>query len=152
MAGKTPRAQAFNVLIVAQAGRLQYEAVLFAASLAAHAPALLPRLYVAEPQPSDRWPNDPRIPAPVRGYLEGLGARIVPFENHYFGAWYPHGNKIEALAALPAAEPFVFFDTDTLVTGPLDQVAFPFRRPSASMRVEATWPEPQPYHATYAAI
>lgn len=153
MAGRTKRAQAFNIVIVAQAGRLQYEALVFAASLAAHAPALSPRLFIAEPLPGPRWPGDPRIGNPaIRAALEGFGARFVGFESRYFGASYPYGNKIEALAALPEGEPFLFLDTDTLVTGALDKVGFDFARPSASVRVEPTWPEPQPYVAGYDAI
>ena len=44
----------------------------------------------------------------------------------------------EALALLPAGEPFIFFDTDTLVAGPLDRLAVDFSRPTASMRREGT--------------
>lgn len=153
MTGTAAQAHAFNIVIVAQAGRLQYEALVFAASLAAHAPALSSRLFVAEPLPGPRWPGDPRIGNPaIREALQGMGARFIGFESRYFGASYPHGNKIEALAALPEGEPFVFFDTDTLVTGPLDRVAFDFARPSASVQVEPTWPEPQPYIAGYDSI
>ncbi|MFN3938001.1 MAG: hypothetical protein ACK4KW_10510 [Gemmobacter sp.] len=143
----------FNILIVAQAGRLQYEAVILAASLAAASPALVRRLHVAEPQPGPRWPSDPRISDPaVRDLLEGFGARIVPFESRQFGASYPYGNKIEALTALPAGEPFLFLDTDTLVLGDLSGVEFGFDRPAASMRREGTWPEPPPYGPGYAGI
>lgn len=145
--------QAFNLVIVVQNGRLAHEALILAASLQAHAPALCNRLFIAEPLPGPRWPDgDPRLPpGPLRDALMASGARFVGFESLYFGASYPYGNKIEALAALPAGEPFLFLDTDTLVTGPLDAVPFDFRRPSASARVEGTWPEPQPY-AGYTAI
>ena len=88
MARKKTPAQAFNILIVAQAGRLQYEAVLFAASL----------------------------------------------------------------AALPPGEPFVFFDTDTLVTAPLAEVGFDFARPAASMRREGSWPVVPLYGPGYGGI
>lgn len=153
MAGKRKAPKPFNIMIVAQSGRLQYEALVFAASLAAQAPGLAQRLFIAEPLPGARWPQDPRITDPaVREALQGFGARFVGFESRHFGADYPYGNKIEGLAALPEGEPFVFFDTDTLVTGRLDQVAFDFDRPSASVRVEPTWPEPQPYLASYEGI
>jgi hypothetical protein len=46
-----------------------------------------------------------------------------------FGEYYPYGNKIEALSVLPEGEPFVFFDTDTLITGDLDSVPFDFNAP-----------------------
>jgi hypothetical protein len=153
MAGKAKGRQAFNLVIVAQAGRLGYEALILAASLRAHAPDQCVSFFIAEPLPGWRWPDgDPRLPpGPLRDALQEMGARFVGFESRFFGAGYPHGNKIECLSALPEGEPFLFLDTDTLVTGPLDQVAFNFARPSASVRVEDTWPEVQPY-AGYTAI
>ncbi|MBF9034459.1 hypothetical protein HKCCE2091_09420 [Rhodobacterales bacterium HKCCE2091] len=143
----------FNVMIVGQKGRLQYEAALFAASLRAFSPGFTGRLFVAEPQPGPLWPRDPRMDDDgVREVLDRLDAEILPFENRDFGAAYPHGNKIEALAALPAGEPFVFFDSDTLVTGELTEVPFDFDRPSASLRREGTWPEIALYGPGYSAI
>jgi hypothetical protein len=41
---------------------------------------------------------------------------------------------------LPEGEPFVFFDSDTLVTGPVRGIPFNFERPSASMQRDGTWP------------
>jgi len=81
--------------------------------------------------------------------LEMLGAEILPFENQVFGQDYPYGNKIEALMAMPEGEPFVFFDTDTLITGDITQVPFDFSRPSASMRREDTWPKIELYGPGY---
>ncbi len=152
MARQTPRGQAFNVVIVAQAGRLEYEAVLFAASFAKACPNFAGRLFVAEPQPGPMWPSDPRVSAPVRALLDQFGATLLPFESRHFGASYPHGNKIEALAALPEGEPFVFFDTDTLILSDLAAVPFPWNRPSASMKREGTWPEIELYGPGYNAI
>ncbi|WP_233193041.1 hypothetical protein [Acidimangrovimonas sediminis] len=141
----------FNIVIVAQAGRLQHEALLFAASLRATNPDFSGRLFIAEPQPGPLWPQDPRIADPqTREMLIALGATFLPFESRHFGAAYPYGNKIEALSALPDA-PFVFFDTDTLVTGELGRVGFDFDRPSASMRREGTWPEIALYGPGYTA-
>jgi hypothetical protein len=143
----------FNVLIVAQAGRLQYEAILFAASLAHSDPDFTGRFIIAEPQPGPNWPNAPQIRQPdVRALLTELGAEIVPFDSEHFGAGYPQGNKIEALKILPEGEPFVFFDTDTLVTGPLSQVPFDFDRPSASLKREGTWPQPELYGPSHAEL
>ncbi len=82
---------------------------------------------------------------PCRQLLTDFGAMIVPFTARHFGASYPQGNKIEALSVLPAGKPFLFLDTDTLITGPLDRVRFDFARPSASMRREGTWPKPPLY-------
>ena len=59
---------------------------------------------------------------------------------------------IEALFALPEGEPFVFFDTDTLITGDLATVPFDFTQPSASLRREGTWPQPELYGPGYTAI
>lgn len=142
----------FNVLIVAQRGRLEYEAVLFAASLKANSPDFAGHLFVAEPQPGGLWPGETRLTAPVRALIEETGGIILPFEAQVFGESYPQGNKIEALAALPEGEPFVFFDTDTLVLGDLARVPFPWTRPSASMRREGTWPEIELYGPGYGAI
>lgn len=142
-----------NLLIIAQAGRLEYEAIIFAASLRHAAPNWQGRLFVAEPQPEEAWAGrQTLISAETRAILERLDAEILPFTARHFGASYPYGNKIEALSALPPGEPFIFFDTDTLITGPLDRVAFDFDRPSASMRREGTWPEPPLYGPGYNAI
>ncbi|MFC7703333.1 hypothetical protein ACFQXB_03885 [Plastorhodobacter daqingensis] len=142
----------FNVFIIGQNNRLQYEAVLFAASLRKADPAARARLFIGEPVPNHLWDGDPRITGPARALLEDLGATFVPFEAREFGRHYPQGNKIEALTALPKGEPFVFFDTDTLFTGPLDRLVFDFDRPSASMRREGTWPIPELYGPGYTGI
>lgn len=153
MADNPAPRQAFNIMIVAQSGRLQYEALLFAASLRASDPDFAGRLFVAEPQPGPLWSRDPRVKNDdTRAALERLGAEFLPFENKVFGESYPNGNKIEALAHLPEGQPFVFFDTDTLITGALSQVPFDFNRPSASMKREGTWPEPTLYGPGYTAI
>lgn len=148
MAARPP----FNIMIVGQAGRLQYEALILAASLRAASPRFPGRLIVAEPQPGPLWPEDPRLPPPFREALAGFGAEIVPFESRHFGARYPHGNKIEGLAALPPGEPFLFLDTDTLVLSDIAQVPFDFSRPSASMRREGTWPVEELYWPGYTAV
>ncbi len=144
--------QRFNILCVGQAGRLGFEAVVLAASLRASDPGFAGRLIVLEPQPGGRWPGDPRLPAPVHALLEKSGAEVVPFEARHFGADYPYGNKIEALLAAPEGEPFVFLDTDTLVTGALSALPFDFARPAASMRREGTWPVIELYGPGYTAI
>jgi hypothetical protein len=131
---------AFDICIVAQAGRLSWEAALFAASLRHSAPGFTGELIVGEPAPGPLWPGETRTDEPARELLEDLGARIVPFEAKHFGAAYPNGNKVEMLAALPSDRPFVFFDTDTLVTGAIDAVPFDFARPAASMARDNTWP------------
>ena len=142
----------FNIMAVVQDGRLAYEALLLVASWKAANPDFRGQFFLAEPQPGKRWHRDPRLKNDaIREMLQSLGAVFLPFENKIFGHNYPHGNKIEALTALPEA-PFLFLDTDTLVLGDLQSIAFDFNRPSASMRREGTWPEPQLYHGDYATI
>ncbi|MFD1343402.1 hypothetical protein [Litorisediminicola beolgyonensis] len=142
-----------NVMIVGQSGRLGYEAALFALSFTASGSSDRFRLWIAEPQPGGAWPGDPRIADPaLRALIEEAGGTVLPFEARHFGASYPYGNKIEALKALPEGEPFVFFDTDTLILDALDQVPFDFDRPTASLRREGTWPEIELYGPGYAAI
>lgn len=143
-----------DVLAVIQAGRLSYEAVIFAASFRAANPEFAGRLVFAEPQPGPLWPGtDPRAEPEVRALLEAeFAAVILPFASEVFGASYPHGNKIEALKVLPEGTPFVFFDTDTLFTGPLSEVPFDFARPTASMRRTGTWPVIELYGPGYTEI
>ena len=143
----------FDIVIVAQAGRLTYEAVLFAASLRRYSPDFNGHLYVAEPLPGPRWPHDPRIEDnDARDLLRDLGATIIGFENTHFGARYPHGNKVEALAALPSDRPFLYFDTDTLILDEITQIAFDFTRPAASMARTNSWPDPPLYGPGYTEI
>lgn len=138
----------FNIVAIAQAGRLSYEAVLLAASLRLTNPDFTGRLLLAVPQAGPLWPDDPRVTDPaVLGLLDSLGVEFVPFANRHFGAAYPPGNKIEALAHLPD-EPFLFLDTDTLVIGDLGKLKIDFTRPSASMRRENTWPQQELYGPT----
>jgi len=140
----------FNIFAIAQGGRLQYEAVLLAASLRHTNPDLNAKLYIGEPQPGPNWRGNPKINnSEVRELLQSLGAEIVPFESRHFGSTYPYGNKIEGLKALPKGEPFVFFDTDTLILDDLGKVAFDFDRPTASMKREATWPVIELYGPGY---
>ncbi|WP_112308774.1 hypothetical protein [Pseudogemmobacter bohemicus] len=143
-------ARPFNIAAVVQRGRLGHEALLLAASLREADPGFQGRLLLAEPQPGPLWPEDPRLPqGALRDRLEELGAEFIPFESKVFGAPYAIGNKIEMLTALPD-EPFLFLDTDTLVTGPLSQLAIDFARPSASMKREGTWPQIELYGPGYA--
>ncbi len=143
--------QKFNIAAVVQGGRLGYEALLLAASLRATNPGFAGRLLLMEPQPGPKWDQDPRLTDPdLQARLAELGAEILPFPSRVFGSAYPYGNKIEGLAALPDA-PFLFLDTDTLVTGDLATLGFDFTRPAASMRREGTWPVIELYGPGYSA-
>lgn len=143
----------FNLLIVGQAGRLGYEAILLLASLKSFCPDFQGRIIVAEPSAGPLWPRSMYIKnQAVRETLERLGAEIFEFESKHFGAAYPYGNKIEALALLPEGEPFLFLDTDTLLLDDISKVPFDFDRPSASLRVTGTWPQVELYGPGYDAI
>lgn len=153
MAKRKRGGQPFHILIVGQSGRLGYEAVLFAASLRYTNPDFAGRLIVATPEPGALWSRDPSLRDPeVLALLQQFGAEVIPFRNEIFGESYPNGNKIEALRLLPEGEPFVFFDTDTLITGDLGAVPFDFDRPAASLRREGTWPVLELYGPGYSAI
>ncbi|EBA03805.1 hypothetical protein RB2150_04878 [Rhodobacterales bacterium HTCC2150] len=149
--GSTEMPNPINVLAIVQGGRLEFEAVIFAASFRAANPNFEGRLIFAEPQPGPLWRSNPKIRHDeVIDLLEDFDAEIIPFESRYFGEKYPYGNKIEALKVLPEGENFIFFDTDTLHTGPLSDVPFDFDKPSASMRREGTWPKLELYGPNYA--
>ncbi|MEP1766276.1 MAG: hypothetical protein ABJJ53_06485 [Sulfitobacter sp.] len=153
MARTVAAKQSFNVVVVGQQGRLAYEALIFVASLRANSPDFSGRIFVAEPQAGPKWLKNPQMNnQPVQDALRELGAKIIPFTSTHFGEVYPYGNKIEMLSALPKGEPFVFFDTDTLITGDLAAVPFDFDRPSASLRREGTWPQPQLYGPEYTGL
>ncbi len=131
--------QDFTLFAVLQSGRIAYEAILLAASVARTNPGV--GLTFLEPQPGPLWQVDPSAPTHIKDLLKELGATIIPFENKVFGGAYPYGNKIEALLSLPTEKPFLFLDTDTLVLDELATVPFDFSRPTASMKREGTWPK-----------
>ncbi|WP_281984067.1 hypothetical protein [Thalassorhabdomicrobium marinisediminis] len=147
-----PRASDFDIVAVGQAGRLQFECLLLAASLRAKSPAFSGTLYIAEPHPGPLWDKDPTMRGDIKGALADLGAQILPFENTAFGQSYPHGNKIEALCAMPEGRNFLFLDSDTLILGELGGLSTDFTRPAASMRRTGTWPEEELYWPGYSAI
>jgi hypothetical protein len=151
-AGQTPAPARFNILIVGHSGRLQYEALLFVLSLRHSSPGFAGKVVVAEPRQGPLWPRDPAMRPEIKALLAEHGAEVVPFESRHFGEAYPYGNKIEGLVTLPPGEPFVFFDSDTLVTGDLAGLAPDFAKPSASMRREGTWPVEDLYWPGYTAV
>ncbi len=154
MMAQAPDPQVPTVFAIVQNGRLTYEAVIFCASFRAANPDFEGRLILAEPAPGPLWPQAPGISDPAaRALLEyEFDVEIRAFDSVLFGARYPQGNKIEALAVLPEGMPFVFFDTDTLFLDALAEVPFDFQRPSASMKRSNTWPQPTLYGPGYAQI
>lgn len=148
---QNPKSTTFNILAIGQSGRLQYEALILAASLRKMAPDFPGELIIAEPQPGPLWTRDPRMRADVKQALTDLGAKVVPFESTLWGSRYPNGNKIEALKTLPEGTPFLFLDSDTLITGDIGTLAHDFAKPSASMRRTGTWPVEELYWPGYTA-
>ncbi|WP_172330364.1 hypothetical protein [Mangrovicoccus sp. HB161399] len=139
-----------DLVLVGQKGRVGCEALLCLASLRASDPGFAGQIWLAEPQPGPLWPADPRMEGDLRAACLELGAELLPFDSRHFGAAYPQGNKIEALAALPAGRPFLFLDSDMLVLPPLSGIGCV--RPTASDRVRDTWPKPPPFGPDRTAI
>ncbi len=139
-----------DLVLVGQKGRVGFEALLCLASLRASDPGFAGRIWLAEPQPGPLWPGDPRMEAELRAACRDLGAEPLPFASRHFGASYPQGNKIEALAAMPEGRPFLFLDSDMLVLAPLSGIDC--GRPTASDRVRDTWPKPPPFGPDRSAI
>ena len=78
----------YNILIIGQSGRLQYEAIMFLASLRQSAPDFNGQVFVAEPQHNERWTQNPAITDPdIRALIKALGGKITPFENKNFGEY-----------------------------------------------------------------
>ena len=143
----------FNIAVVAQSGRLSYETLLLLASLRHSDPGFKGQVFVCIPEAGELWRRDPGVTDPaILELFQHYGGTVLPFRNKHFGSTYPHGNKIECLTALPKDEPFLFLDSDTLVTGALSKAKIDFKRPTASMNRGPSWPKPDLYHADYADI
>ena len=68
----------FNILAIAQEGRLGFEALLLAASLRRSSPGFQGKLFLAEPQVSKKWPGGAAIQnSALREALLALGAGAV---------------------------------------------------------------------------
>lgn len=94
----------FNIVIVAQNGRLQYEAILFAASLRHASPGFTGRLFVATPRPGPLWKKDPSLRSQqVLSVLERLGAEILPFDSQLFGKTMPMATRSRPCRHCPRA-------------------------------------------------
>jgi hypothetical protein len=109
-----------NVVIVAQQGRIGYQALLCAASIRAFQAANAVRVFVGVPKNSRRWENNPEITdADLIAAFKRYDCEITPFDNTDFGSDYPHANKFYAIGSLPPDEPFLFLDSDSVVVSPI---------------------------------
>ncbi|MEL6601111.1 MAG: hypothetical protein AAGK98_17410 [Pseudomonadota bacterium] len=126
---------------IVQRGRLSYEALVLAASWREAGMAARRQILFLAPRPGPLWPEPPGPDLAIREALLALGAQTSTFSSMTFGADYPHGNKIEALAALPPDAPFLFLDTDTLILQAFDPEHAATAMPSASLNRSNSWPK-----------
>lgn len=104
-----------HIVFVTQAGEIERQAVLLAASLRRHlGPGV--RLVAAKPS-GEGWMTGPLQPASIET-LKALDVEIVPFAPPM--PHYPQGNKIGALMALPDSADALFLDTDMLCLRPFE--------------------------------
>ena len=108
MARKPGENQPFNIMIVGQSGRLQYEALLFVASLRQNSPQFRGRMIVVEPQAGPKWAKDPTMSADVKNALLELGAEIAPFETVHFGDSYLTAIRSKVWRQCPRANRLCF--------------------------------------------
>ena len=129
----------WNVAIVAQRGRIAYQALLCAASIRAHHSADDIRVYICVPNYTRRWKTDPGLDdVELVEAFRRYDCEITPFDNADFGSRYPHSNKFYAILSLPADEPFMFLDSDTIVAGSM-RADIDFARP-VLRPAQSTWP------------
>ena len=89
-------------MLIGENGRLEFEVILFLASLRANSPKFEGRVFIAEPRPNQAWTKNPMIRSQhTRDLIAELGAEFIAFNNKIFGESYPYGNKIECLTAIP---------------------------------------------------
>ncbi|MHA3914046.1 hypothetical protein [Halovulum sp. GXIMD14793] len=133
----------FNIYMIAQPGRLEYESLLLVKSLRKFYSGDDIGVYVCTPENSGFWRTNPNMAdGEVADKLRDLGCHVVNFKNERFGSRYPHSNKIYALSALPPDEPFVFFDSDHIFFDDIANVRVDFDRPTAR-RAGFVWPGKQ---------
>lgn len=105
----------YALIFVCQAGRLETQAALLAASLNRFV-RFDHELIAAIPGPADVWGQ---ISAPVLSFFAKLGVRTVNVANE-FGAAYPIANKLGCLSIQTTADKLIFLDTDMLAMAPWD--------------------------------
>jgi hypothetical protein len=142
-----------NIALVAQSGRIAYQALLSAASIRTYHPAGDVRIFVCVPNNSGSWNTNPSISEDreLLDAFERYGCEVVYFDNRHFGSSYPHSNKFYSILSLPPDEPFIFLDSDTMFVGRAEPEYFNFGVPGLS-RAMPNWPKPQNSQYTIAQI
>jgi hypothetical protein len=102
----------FSFVFVCDAGKLELQALLLAASLRRHLRCPC-ELIAAIPQPRER-PRDTGTLGETIALLEDLGVGTAPIENP-LDADYPIANKLACVALPTTAEKRVFLDSDILL-------------------------------------
>src|SRR5437868_1260080 len=130
-----------NVGMVAQGGRLGYQALLCAASIRSFHSANQVRVFICIPNKTDLWRDDPRVDDPdLLQSFARYNCEIVRFDNLDFGLRYPHSNKFYSILALPNSEPFLFLDSDGILVAPIRRENLNFQQP-ALLPAAASWPK-----------
>jgi hypothetical protein len=131
-----------NVALVAQLGRIGYQALLCAASIRAFHAAGDVHISICVPNRSPLWQSDPTVgDADLTHAFKRYDCEIVPFDNVDFGSIYPHSNKFYSILSLPPTEPFLFLDSDTILMRPMCSADFDFCSP-ALRPATVKWPLP----------
>jgi hypothetical protein len=107
--------RSFSFIFVCQAGRLENQALLLAASLRRNL-RCDHELIAAVPSPQDTWGA---LAAETADLLKQLKVRRVSIQNQIDPA-YPIGNKVSCLQQSVKTDRLVFVDTDILLLRPLE--------------------------------
>lgn len=135
-----PSDEPINVAIVAQKGRIAYQAVLSAASIRAHHPREQIRIFICVPKNSALWEQDPAIDdVEMLDAFKRYDCELVSFDNADFGSSYPISNKFYSILSLPPNERFLFLDSDTLLVAPMRPDSFNFSEPGLTDAMP-NWP------------
>ncbi len=141
-----PNPRSLSFIFVCQAGRLENQALLLAASLRRNL-RCENELIAAVPSPQDTWGS---LSDDTIDLLDRLDVRRVPIENQIDPS-YPIGNKVSCLQVPTTADRLVFVDSDILLmrsfeAGPL--FAAPFSaKPADLPNVKSPWQWARVYRA-----
>jgi hypothetical protein len=142
----------FNIALVAQSGRIAYQALLAAASVRRFHSKKDVNIHICIPENTSRWKDDPSVQEPhLREAFEKYECTIKMIDNSDWGSSYPYGNKFYAISSLPADEPFLFLDSDNILIRPIAENDIDFARP-ALRPAPRPWPIVSEKTPSYGAI